>query len=132
MPNPENLIGKGFQPGQSGNPEGRQLGSKNRSTIARKILEMRSILPADRMLALKAQFPEIADNMTVEEIMTIVMAEGAMSGDDKSYKAVMDSAYGAPKQEVDMDFKGELVIPAPVIYNTAPPLASNENEIDNV
>ena len=28
--------------------------------------------------------------------------------------------------------KINLSIPAPVIYNTAPPLASNENEIDNV
>jgi len=108
MPNPENLIGKGFKPGQSGNPDGRAIGSKNRSTIARKILEMRSILPAERMTALKAQFPEIADNMTVEEIMTIVMAEGAMSGDDKSYKAVMDSAYGAPKQEIDSNVSGQI------------------------
>jgi hypothetical protein len=108
MPNPENLIGKGFKPGQSGNPDGRAIGSKNRSTIARKILEMRSILPAERMTALKAQFPEITDNMTVEEIMTIVMAEGAMSGDDKSYKAVMDSAYGAPKQEIDSNVSGQI------------------------
>jgi len=130
MANIENL--KPFEAGidERRNLDGRPAGSKNRSTIARKILEMRSILPAERMQALKAQFPEIADNMTVEEIMTIVMAEGAMSGDDKSYKAVMDSAYGAPTQQVDMDIKAQLIIPAPIIFNNTPPLADSENKID--
>lgn len=99
-----------FKPGQSGNPAGKVPGTKNRSTIARKILEMRSILPKDRMEALKVKFPEIADSMTVEEIMTIVMAEGAISGDDKSYKAVMDSAYGAPKQDIDATVTGHIAI----------------------
>jgi hypothetical protein len=110
MANNENL--KPFEAGQDQrrNLDGRPVGSKNRSTIARKILEMRSILPKDRMESLKQKFPEIADNMTVEEIMTIVMAEGAISGDDKSYKAVMDSAYGAPKQEIDQTVTGHIAI----------------------
>lgn len=99
---------KPFQKGQSGNPEGKIPGTKNRSTIARKILEMRSILPKDRMEALKVKFPEISDNVTVEEIMTIVMAEGAILGDDKAYKAVMDSAYGAPKQDLDIGLNAHL------------------------
>ena len=42
--------------------------------------------------------------------MTIVMAEGAMSGDDKSYKAVMDSAYGYPTQEIDTTVTGHIAI----------------------
>jgi hypothetical protein len=33
-----------------------------------------------------------------------------MSGDDKSYKAVMDSAYGAPKQEIDQTVTGHIAI----------------------
>ncbi len=104
MNNPKAIDNlKPFKPGESGNPAGKPIGAKNRSTIARKILEMRSILPKDRMEALKVKFPEIADSMTVEEIMTIVMAEGAISGDDKAYKAVMDSAYGAPKQDSSID-----------------------------
>ena len=108
---------KPFKPGESGNPAGKPLGAKNRSTIARKILEMRSILPKDRMEALKVKFPEISDNMTVEEIMTIVMAEGAISGDDKAYKAVMDSAYGAPKSEMGFtDKDGNDLIPTPIMF----------------
>lgn len=113
MPFEPGKIPKGatpFEPGNNANPNGRPVGTKNRSTIARKILEMRSILPKDRMEALKVKFPEIADSMTVEEIMTIVMAEGAISGDDKSYKAVMDSAYGAPKQDIDATVTGHIAI----------------------
>lgn len=97
--NDENLKPHFFKPGESGNPAGKPPGTKNRSTIARKVLEMRGLLSKERMKELKEKFPEITDSMTVEEIMTIVMAEGAIMGDDKSYKAVMDSAYGAPKQE---------------------------------
>ena len=91
---------KPFVPGESGNPDGRPLGAKNRSTIARKVLEMKGLLSKERMEALKVQFPEISDTMTVEEIMTIVMAERSIMGDDKAYKAVLDSAYGAPTQEI--------------------------------
>ena len=109
MPNPENLIGKEFKPGESGNPAGRPVGSKNRSTIARKVLEMRGLLSKEKMDNLKTKFPDITDQMSVEEIMTIVMADGAISGDDKAYKAVMDSAYGAPKQEVDANVQQTII-----------------------
>ena len=40
MPNPENL--KSWEPGQSGNPDGRPVGSKNRSTIAKKWMDVTS------------------------------------------------------------------------------------------
>lgn len=108
MPNPENLIGKGFKPGQSGNPDGRPIGAKNRSTIARKVLEMKGLISSQKMNELKSKFPEITDSMTVEEIMTIVMADNAINGDDKAYKAVMDSAYGAPKQDMDIGLNAHL------------------------
>lgn len=115
MANEGNL--KPFQPGEDArrNTEGRPLGTKNRSTIARKILEMRGLLSAERMTALKAKFPDITDKMTVEEIMTIVMADGAIQGDDKAYKAVMDSAYGAPKQEVT-GADGAPLFPTPIQF----------------
>lgn len=90
-----------FQPGQSGNPEGRPPGSKNRSTIARKILQMKGALPKETMDKLKQFFPEINNSMTIEEIMTIKMtAQAITKGDTQAYKAVMDSGYGNPNQSV--------------------------------
>lgn len=98
-----------FQPGQSGNPAGKPVGTKNRSTIARKVLEMKGLLPPEKMNQLKVKFPEITNDMSVEEIMTIVMAENAIMGEDKHYKALMDSAYGAPKQELDHTTGGDKI-----------------------
>ena len=40
MPNPENIEKHEFKKGQSGNPNGRPKGSKNRSTIAKYWLEV--------------------------------------------------------------------------------------------
>lgn len=99
---------KPFEPGKSGNPAGKPPGIKNRSTIARKVLEMRGLLSDEKMDKLKEKFPDIHDKMTVEEIMTVVMADNAIAGDDKHYKALMDSAYGAPKQEVAATIDGSV------------------------
>lgn len=96
--NIENLTP--FKPGQSGNPAGKVPGTKNRSTIARKILEMKSIWNADTFKDLQERYPEITKESTAEEIMTIVQLDNAVQKKDaNSYKALMDSAYGAPKQE---------------------------------
>jgi len=92
---------KPFQKGQSGNPEGKIPGTKNRSTIARKILEMKALYKDDALSKLQEQYPEITKDTTVEEMMTIIQVNRAiMSEDPNSYKAVLDSAYGSPKQEV--------------------------------
>jgi len=53
-------------------------------------------------------------------------------GDMAALKMFMEYRWSKPKQEVSVDGDLLLNIPAPVIYNTAPPLANNENEIDNV
>jgi hypothetical protein len=72
MPNP-NIEGK-WNKGESGNPNGRPKGSKNRSTIARKWLE------------------------------TIQSAKNPITGDDEkltAYKQLMDSGYGMPTQQIE-------------------------------
>lgn len=45
MPNPQNLEGKGFQPGQSGNPAGRPPGIPNSKTRYKRLLEVVSKMP---------------------------------------------------------------------------------------
>ena len=91
-----------FKKGQSGNPNGRPKGSKNRSTIAKEVLQMKAIFPTAIFEALQKQYPEIEKTTSVEEIMTIVMANKAITkADVNAYKALMDSGYGAPVQQVE-------------------------------
>lgn len=105
--NNDNIKPHEFQPGKSGNLLGKPPGTKNRSTIARKILEMKALYKDDAFKQLQQQYPEITKDTTVEEMMTIIQVNKAiMSEDPNSYKAIMDSAYGAPKQEVDANITG--------------------------
>jgi hypothetical protein len=86
------------QPEKNGYPKG----VKNRGTIVKKILEMEVKLPQDAFDKLKVIYPSIEQQMTTEEMMTIIQTANAITkGDTSAYKALMDSAYGAPKQEVD-------------------------------
>lgn len=92
------------------NIKGRFEGSKNRSTIARKILEMKALYKDDALEELQKQYPEITKDTTVEEMMTIIQVDRAIKDQDPvSYKALLDSAYGAPKQEVDHTTGGDKI-----------------------
>lgn len=96
-----------FKKGQSGNPKGKIAGTKNRATIARKVLEMRGALPEEAMKKLKNLFPDIKNDMTIEELMTIKMVgEAITKGDTQAYKVVMDSGYGSPSQAITGDNGG--------------------------
>lgn len=53
-------------------------------------------------------------------------------GDMAALKMFMEYRWSKPKQEVAIDGDLMLSIPAPVIYNTAPPIANNENDITDV
>jgi len=100
-----------WESGKSGNPAGKVIGTKNRSTIARKILEMRGLLPQATFDKLKEVYPELTQNMTAEEMATLVqLVQAITKGDVNSYKAIMDSAYGAPKQEIDQTITGQIGI----------------------
>lgn len=82
-----------FKKGKSGNLSGRPKGSKNRSTIARQYLDLitkhKNVLTGE------------IESLTQEEMITLAMLNKASKGDVNAYKAVMDSAFGAPKQTTD-------------------------------
>jgi hypothetical protein len=71
-----------FKPGQSGNPNGRPKGKRNRSTILKELLDMN-----DQELRMHQAQIEKAIELK----------------DTNAYKAVLDSAYGAPVQQIDND-----------------------------
>jgi len=93
MPNPENIENHKFEKGESGNPNGRPKGSRNRSTIARQWLEVNQNL--------KNPLTGENETMSQEDLMTLALIKKARDGDVSAYKALMDSGYGAPVQQVE-------------------------------
>lgn len=92
------MAGKGqieprWEKGESGNPNGRPKGSKNRSTIARRWLEVNQNL--------KNPLTGENETMSQEDLMTLALIKKAREGDVNAYKALMDSGYGAPVQQIE-------------------------------
>ena len=91
MANDENL--RPAQKGEVRNPNGRPKGAKNRSTIARQWLEVNQTL--------KNPLTGEQETMSQEDLMTLALIKKAREGDVTAYKALMDSGYGAPLQQVE-------------------------------
>jgi hypothetical protein len=91
MANEENLIPA--KKGEIRNPNGRPKGAKNRSTIARKWLEVNQ--------SLKNPLTGEQETMSQEDLMTLALIKKAREGDVTAYKALMDSGYGAPLQQIE-------------------------------
>ena len=89
----EDNLRPAWQRGESGNPNGRPKGSKNRSTIARKWLEVNQ--------SLKNPLTGESETMSQEDLMTLALIKKAREGDVSAYKALMDSGYGAPLQQIE-------------------------------
>ena len=87
----DNLIP--FEKGESGNPNGRPKGSKNRSTIARRWMEVNQ--------SLKNPLTSETELMSQEDLMTLALIKKAREGDVAAYKAPMDSGYGSPVQQIE-------------------------------
>lgn len=92
MPKENNLKPK-WDKGESGNPNGRPKGSKNRSTIARQWLEVNQNL--------KNPITGVNETMSQEDLITLALIKKARDGDVNAYKALMDSGYGAPIQQIE-------------------------------
>jgi len=82
-----------WKKGESGNPNGRPKGSKNRSTIARQWLEVNE--------EIKNPLTSKTERMSQEDVMTLALIKKARSGDVNAYKALMDSGYGSPLQQIE-------------------------------
>lgn len=91
MANENNLIPA--QKGEVRNPKGRPKGSKNRSTIARHWLDVNQ--------KLKNPLTGQEEIMSQEDLMTLALIKKAREGDVNAYKALLDSGYGAPTQQID-------------------------------
>jgi hypothetical protein len=100
MPNKENIKSHEYKKGESGNPKGRPKGSKNRSTIAKKWLQV--------MQKKKNVLTGELENLSFEDLMTLAQIQKAIEDKDvQSYKALMDSAFGGVIQQNDMNLNIE-------------------------
>lgn len=78
-----------YQPEKNGRPKG----AKNRSTIAKYWLEVNQ--------KLKNPLTGTEETMSQEDLMTLALIKKAREGDVAAYKALMDSGYGAPIQQIE-------------------------------
>ena len=101
MANEENL--RPAQLGEVRNPNGRPKGSKNRSTIARQWLEVNQNL--------KNPITGENETMSQEDLMTLALIKKAREGDVNAYKALMDSGYGAPVQQIEQTLLEQPLFP---------------------
>lgn len=126
----DDLVGKGFESRPEDiNRAGRPKGSQNRNTIARKVLAYKAIIPDKLYDKLKEYFPDLDKATTAEELMSLAVAYRAIKKSEQGYKNVMDSAYGAPKQEIDMTSDGERINPTVTIINSTVPLSGSEKDV---
>lgn len=97
---PENLIL--FQKGKSGNPKGKPKGTRNRATVLRELLD----------LVVDGKHPVSGDNikLTQEQLMGIkIIQEAIEKGNVQAFNAVMDSVYGKPKSDDNLNVTGNSV-----------------------
>jgi len=93
----EDNLKPAWKKGESGNPKGYPKGQKNRSTIARRWLEVNQ--------SLKNPLTGENETMSQEDLMTLALIKKARDGDVAAYKALMDSGYGAPLQQIDQSIE---------------------------
>lgn len=99
MAGADNIKKHEFKKGQSGNPAGRPVGSKNRSTIAKKWLET----PEQFKNPITGEIEEL----TQEDIGTLALIKKMRSGDVRAYDSLMNSVYGKPKESKDITVNEE-------------------------
>lgn len=86
----ENL--KPFEPGQSGNPDGRPKGIQNWSTIVRELLEDTNL--AEKLLNKKPGWWDALPNKNAGNAVVTAMIINAMGGDTKAATWLRKTGYG--------------------------------------
>lgn len=84
-----------WKKGQSGNPSGRPKGSMNRSTMAKKWMEVE--VTAINPLTLEEE------KMTQEDLMTLAQIRKALKGDTAAYKELNINKYGPAKESIAIE-----------------------------
>jgi hypothetical protein len=86
-----------FKKGESGNPNGRPKGVKNRSTLLKKWIEVNT--------KIKHPITKKEEQGTVEDMIVIALLNKAMQGDIQAIKEINDTLYGkiVDNQKIDLN-----------------------------
>lgn len=95
MEKDKHLKNTRWKKGQSGNPSGRPKGSYNRSTMAKKWMEVE--VTAINPLTLEEE------KMTQEDLMTLAQIRKALKGDTAAYKELNNNKYGPAKESIAIE-----------------------------
>lgn len=90
-PSLDNLIP--FEPGKSGNPNGRPKGSRSLTYILRQYME--------KELDIDDPITKARVSKKIGDIINLKLISNAIKGDHQSIKQVFDRLEGMPKQEID-------------------------------
>jgi hypothetical protein len=97
---------KGIEPhkfgkGQSGNPNGRPKGRRNRSTLVREWLEVAQNV--------KNPLTGEVEQLEQQDLIVLALIKKARSGDVQAAKELMDSAHGKITDRLDMTSDGDKI-----------------------
>lgn len=92
----EDLKPYHFKPGQSGNPAGREKGSKNRATVLKELLNLKI---EGKTLDGKEE------KMTVESAVIGALVRKAMNGDVTAIKEIQDTVHGKMPDKLESESK---------------------------
>ncbi len=100
MPNPENI--RPPKTGEVRNPKGKPPGTKNRSTILKKWIEVATKLK--NPVTGKDEFG------TVEDKVALALIARALKGDVQAIKEINDTLYGKLTEKSEVNTTGDIVI----------------------
>lgn len=106
MPNSKQLANlKPATKGEVRNPKGRGKGNLNASTVIKKWLSAGE--------KVKNPLTQKMEVLTQTDLITLGQLVKARKGDTAAFNALLDRAYGKPKQVLDMDLtsEGESIVP---------------------
>jgi hypothetical protein len=72
------------------------------------------------------------EGIEVAQEIILALVNKAKKGDTRAIEILFDRAYGKASQNLTLDGGINFRIPAPIVYNIAPPLSHSENEVMDV
>jgi hypothetical protein len=94
--------GKKFVKGQSGNPDGKPVGTKNRNTTLKKFSEVSTTETNN--------ITKEIENLTQDELIAIALIQKCKSGDVQAIKEYFDTMYGPNTNKIETTFVEEFIV----------------------